>query len=124
VEAAAIDVLRPHVEVLPRRAPLNVNTSGREVLAAVLGVDAGTAERLVQRRQLRAFESLAQLRAELPPDAVVPDDRLDVKSSHFVVQGRLRLDERVLDEVAWLHRVDGRVVVERRRRQAALAESP
>jgi general secretion pathway protein K len=124
VDAAAVDVLRPHVEVLPRRAPLNVNTAGREVLAAVLGIDAGTAERLVQRRQLRAFESLAQVRAELPPEAVVPEDRLDVKSSHFVVQGRLRLDVRVLDEVAWLQRVDGRVVVERRRRQPALAESP
>ena len=64
------------------------------------------------------------LRAELPPGTAVPEDRVAVKSSHFVVHGRLRLDERVLDEVAWLHRVDGRVVVERRRRQSAPAEPP
>lgn len=124
LDAAVIETLRPHVEVLPRRAPLNANTAGREVLAAVLGIDAGTAERLVQQRQLRAFESLEQLRAELPPGTAVPEDRVAVKSSHFVVHGRLRLDERVLDEVAWLHRVDGRVIVERRRRQSALAETP
>jgi len=97
---------------------------GREVLAAVLGVDSGTAERLVQRRQLRAFESLEQVRAELPPDVVVAEDRVDVRSTHFVVHGRLRLDDRVLEEVAWLHRADGRVVVERRRRQPGLAEFP
>lgn len=124
IDAAGVEALRPHVEVLPRRAPLNANTAGREVLAAVLGVDAGTAERLVQRRQRRAFESLEELRAELPPDTDVAEDRVDVKSGHFVVHGRLRLDERVLDEVAWLHRVDGRVVVESRRRQSALAEPP
>lgn len=124
VDAAAVEALRPHAEVLPRRAPLNANTAGREVLAAVLGIDAGTAERLVQQRQLRAFESLEALRAALPPGTAVAEDRVALRSSHFVVHGRLRLDERVLDEVAWLHRVDGRVVVEGRRRQSALAEPP
>jgi len=124
VDAPTVEALRPHVEVLPRRTPLNANTAGREVLAAVLGVDSGTAERLVQRRQLRAFESLEQVRAELPPDVVVAEDRVDVRSTHFVVHGRLRLDDRVLEEVAWLHRADGRVVVERRRRQPGLAEFP
>ena len=124
VDEAALELLRPHADVLPRPAPLNLNSAGREAIAAVLAVDAGTAERLVQRRQLRPFESLEQVRAELPPQVDLAPGRVALASSHFVVHGRLRLEERVLEELAWLHRVDGRVVVERRRRQATLAETP
>ena len=124
VEPAVIEALRPHADVLPRAAPLNVNTASREAIAAVLGIDAGTAERLVQRRQLRAFESLAQIRDELPAAVELSESRVAVGSSHFVIHGRLRLEERVLEESAWLYRQSGRVVVEGRRRQSALAASP
>lgn len=124
VEPAAVEALRPHADVLPRPAPLNLNTASREAIAAVLGIDAGTAERLVQRRQLRAFESLTQVREELPDGVELPEARVALASSHFVVVGRLRLDERVLEQTAWLYRNAGRVVVEGQRRQAALVTSP
>ena len=124
VEPAVIEALRPHADVLPRAAPLNLNTASREAIAAVLGIDAGTAERLVQRRQLRAFESLAQVRDELPAVVELSEARVALGSSHFVIHGRLRLEERVLEESAWLYRQSGRVVVEGRRRQSALAVSP
>jgi general secretion pathway protein K len=124
VDVSAIEALRPHATLLPRKTPLNLNTAGREVLAAVLDVDAGSAERLVQRRQLRAFDNLEQARAELPSRVDLAPARLAVASSHFVVSGRLRLDERVLEETAWLRREGSGVVVERRQRQSALAAAP
>ena len=124
VEPAAVEALRPYADVLPRPAPLNLNTASREAIAAVLGIDAGTAERLAQRRQLRAFESLAQVREELPGNVELSETRVALASSHFVVVGRLRLEERVLEQSAWLYRNAGRVVVEGQRRQATLATSP
>ena len=124
VEPAAIEALRAHATLLPRKTPLNLNTAGREALAAVLDIDAGSAERLVQRRQLRAFDNLDQARAELPPGVGLAPARVAVASSHFVVSGRLRLDERLLEETAWLRREGTGVVVERRQRQSALAAAP
>ena len=124
LEPAVVEALRSHVDVLPRPAPLNLNTASREAIAAVLHIDAGTAERLVQRRQRRAFESPAQVREELPDGFELPEARVALASSHFVVVGQLRLEERVLEHSVWLYRNEGRVVVEGQRRQAALAAPP
>jgi competence ComEA-like helix-hairpin-helix protein len=42
---------------------INVNTSGAEEIAGVLGVDDGVAEAIIARRQRQPFANLAQLRA-------------------------------------------------------------
>ena len=80
LEPAVLQALRPLVDVLPTRTPVNLNTAGREVLAAVLAVDAGTAERLVQARQQQAFERLDQVRALLPPGSPLESSRVSVGS--------------------------------------------
>jgi general secretion pathway protein K len=101
--------------------PVNANTASREVLvAAIDGLDLGSAERLVQSRQRRPFESLAELEAQL--GALKPEaGRVGVGSSWFEVSGRLRLDERVLEERSLLQREGGNVSVRRRERQSFLA---
>jgi general secretion pathway protein K len=125
VDAQALRALRPWVDVLPTATPVNVNTAPREVIAAVLAVDGGTAERVVQRRQRGAYEILDQLRADLPPGMAVPAQRMSVATSHFRVRGRLRLDERVLEERSLMRRdPSGAVTVLDSRRVTALADAP
>jgi general secretion pathway protein K len=104
LEPAVLQALRPLVDVLPTRTPVNLNTAGREVLAAVLAVDAGTAERLVQARQQQAFERLEQVRALLPPGTSLESNRVSVGSQYFEVLGRLRLEDRVLEEASLVRR--------------------
>jgi len=104
LEPAVLQALRPLVDVLPTRTPVNLNTAGREVLAAVLAVDAGTAERLVQARQQQAFERLDQVRALLPPGSPLEGSRVSVGSQYFEVRGRLRLEDRVLEEASLVRR--------------------
>lgn len=104
LEPAALQALRPLVDVLPTRTPVNLNTASREVLAAVLAVDAGTAERLVQARQRQAFERLDQALALLPQGSTLDDKRVSVGSQYFEVRGRLRLEDRVLEETSLVRR--------------------
>ena len=104
LEPAVLQAMRPLVDVLPSRTPVNLNTAGREVLAAVLAVDAGTAERLVQARQQQAFEGLDQVRALLPPGTPLESSRVSVGSQYFEVLGRLRLEDRVLEEASLVRR--------------------
>ena len=125
VDAAALRALRPWVDVLPTATPVNVNTAAREVIAAVLALDEGTAERVLQRRQRGAYETLDQLRADLPPGTAVAAPRVAVSTGHFRVRGRLRLDERVLEERTLMQRdASGRMVVLDSRRVTALADAP
>jgi general secretion pathway protein K len=122
LDAATLAALRPLAEVLPVRTQLNVNTASREVLAAVLGIDPGTAERLVARRQTQAFETLEQLRTELPSGTPLEASRVAVQTSFFEATGRIRIDERIVQERVLLQR-KGRneVAVLRRSRETLLA---
>lgn len=100
--------LAPYVTLLPQPTPVNVNTAPREVLtAAIDGLDLGTAERLVQRRARRPFQSLDELKRELPQEVVPAEARVGVGSSYFLVHGRLRLDERVLEQDSVVERQGG-----------------
>ncbi len=127
VDAATIDRLAPWVELLPVATAVNVNTAPREVLvAAIDGLDLGSAERLVQRRQRQPFATLEEVKAELPEGAVADTARVGVRSSYFEVAGRLRLEERVLEERSLLQRRGGGggdVVVLRRDRRSFMTAS-
>lgn len=129
IAPAAVARLAPWVDLLPRATPVNANTAAREVLvAAIDGLDLGSAERLVQARQRKPFESLDDVKALLPPTTVVEPARLGVGSSFFVVNGRLRLDDRALEERSLLERrgvgQDFEVVVLRRERINAAGLPP
>jgi general secretion pathway protein K len=127
IDKATMDRLAPYIELLPPPpvtagpTPVNANTASREVLvAAIDNLDVGTAERLVQIRQRKPFVNLDALKAQLPPNAQTGLDatRINVMSSWFEVSGRLRLEERVLEERSLLQRVDNNVVVRRRERNS------
>ena len=122
IDPATLARLAPWVELLPLATPVNANTAPREVLlAAIDGIDLGTAERLVLARQRKPFESLADIKALLPNGVEPEGSRIGVGSSWFLVSGRLRLEERVLEERSLLQRDGDNVSVRRRERHSFTA---
>jgi len=116
IDAAAIERLRPWVELLPNPSPVNLNTAPREVLAAVIdGLDLGSAQRLVQSRERSPFKSLDDIRVLLPRVAI-NSRAVGVTSNHFIVRGQLRLGDRVLEEESLVQRRQLEIVPLRRER--------
>ncbi len=130
VDAASLELLAPYVVVLPMVTAVNVNTASAEVLVAVIqGNDHATAERLLQVRQRAPFETLEKFWAEVPAlapqtaaAAATPAARLSVNTSYFEVRGRLRLADRVLEEISLVQRTQGRQVDVLRRERVASRE--
>lgn len=108
VEAETIKRLQPYVVLLPKPTPVNVNTAPREVLAAVFdGMNLAVAERLVQGRKAKPLRDIAGDLLPYLPAVAHPQatpDRVAVNSSFFVVTGRLRLDERQLEQRSLVER--------------------
>jgi general secretion pathway protein K len=108
VDPAVLERLEAFVVLLPVRTPLNINTADVEVIAAVVpGLDMGAAQALVQARQRTAFKNIAlanQLLGGGQPSKL-NSKNVSVTSSYFEVRGKLRLDDRTLEE---------RSIVERR----------
>lgn len=112
LDAASIERLASVVVVLPVATPVNLNTAPREVLAAVIdGLDLGGADRLLQARQRQPFRTLAEAAEVLGKGVTLLPRDVDVKSSFFEVQGRLRLDQRRLGESTLIERRNGLEVV-------------
>ena len=121
VDPESLVLLAPHVVLLPVRTPVNVNTASREVLAAVVkGLDLASAERLVQMRQRSPFKAITAVEAQLPvaftpinPSGGQPPI-LSVFSSFFEVRGRLRLEDRALEQRSLVERRGLDMIVLRR----------
>lgn len=125
VDPKSLSTLQPYLAVLPTVTPINVNTASSQVLAAeIVGLDLGSAERLLQLRQRTPFKNLgdfvAQVRA-LEPIAA----KISVSSNFFEVRGRLRLTDRVLEERSLVQRLpDGQVRLIERERVSSRDEKP
>jgi general secretion pathway protein K len=119
IDLATLARLEPFVDMLPVATPVNLNTAPREVIvAAIDGIDLGSAERLVQARQRKPFRTLDEAREQLPQGTTLEPNRVSVVSSYFEVAGRLRLEDRVLEERSLLVRRESQVDVLRRERQS------
>jgi general secretion pathway protein K len=112
--------LEPWVAILPAAdTRVNVNTAPAEVIAAAVeGMSLGAAQRLVQERSRTVFKNLAQApaREHFPADPATKLDGVGVASRFFVIQGRLRLGERVLEERSLVERRQLEIVVLQRER--------
>ena len=70
------------------------------------GLDLGTAQRLVEARQRAPFKSEQDMFAHLPVSLQTFEPKnLSFTSSYFVVRGRLRLGDRVLEEQSLVRRI-------------------
>ena len=124
LSADTIERLRPLVTLLPRPTPVNLNTAPREVIAALFdGMDLASAQRLVQVRQSSPLRNLEQAKAQLPQSVALSAERASVSSSYFIVSGRLRLDERLLEERSLIWRRDLDMQVLSRQRVNLTAET-
>jgi general secretion pathway protein K len=120
IDAESLELLSPYVVLLPVRTPVNLNTAPREVLAAVVkGLDLATAERIVQTRQRSPYKTVAAVEAQLPA-ALTPlnpaggQPIVSVFSSFFEVRGRLRLEDRALEQRSLVERRGLDMIVLRR----------
>lgn len=105
VDAESLTRMTPYVVLLPVRTPVNLNTAPPEVLmAAIDGLDRGSAERLMQARQRTPFRTVAEAKSQLPPTLVLDPSRASVTSNFFEVRGRLRLADRALEESSLVER--------------------
>ena len=120
IDAQAMRQLEPYVVVLPVRTAVNVNTAPREVLAAMIKeLDLATAERLVQVRQRTPFKNLSEVQAQLSGLPALNPQQLAVASSFFEVRGRLRLEDRVLEQSSLVERRGLEIVPLQREREAS-----
>jgi general secretion pathway protein K len=129
LDPATLERLAPYLTLLPEATPVNLNTAPREVIAAVIdGLDLGSAQRLLQRRQRQPFASLDDVRRELPEGLALVETRVAVATRFFQVTGRLRLDDRVIEERSMVERRGsgrgGEVVALSRERRSALGAAP
>ena len=116
LDTATIERLKPYVVLLPKATPVNLNTAPREVIAALFGVDLASAERLVQARKAKPLQNVSDATTFLPSTAEVGTGRASVDSSFFIVTGRLRLDERQLEQRSLIERQGLNMVVLARER--------
>jgi general secretion pathway protein K len=129
IDAELLAKLEPFVTVLPvSDTTVNVNTASAEVIAAVVdGMTLGQAQRLVQDRARSALRNVttAPGNAYFPAeDKFNSKDGVGVSSRFFIVQGRLRLGERVLEERSLVERVDSLNIVVRQRERLNLRDDP
>lgn len=104
IDLSTIEKMTPYVVLLPVPTSINVNTAEKEVLAAVMNVDIGTAQRLVQRRQQSPFKTVSDVEPHVPPTVVLDPQRVSTVSNYFEVHGRLRLADQVLTESSLVER--------------------
>ena len=130
VSPATAAALEPYVVVLPARTPVNLNTASAEVICASLpGLDMATAQRLVERRKLAYFKTVANAN-ELVRGAgagalqfVEGNNQHSVDTRFFEVWGRLRLEHTRVEEHSLLQR-DGMTVQTLWRERSAGAPAP
>ena len=93
-------VLRPYITLLPVRTPVNLNTASATVLyACIPPLDMALAQRLVSARQNAHFRSLADAAALIGQTTSPLNETLHSVNTNFLeIQGRLRLDQTVIEE--------------------------
>lgn len=124
VDRDSLRRITPFVVILPVRTPINLNTASREVIAAsVDGMDLSAAARLVQSRQRTPFKAISEAQSLIPSTLALDASRVDVKSSFFEVRGRIRLGDRVLEELSLLER-RGLEVLPLQRQRVNLQDAP
>jgi len=117
LDEATIQRLQPYVVLLPKPTPVNLNTAPREVIAALFdNLDLASAERLVQARKAKPLQAPDEAKPYLPANVDLGSGRASVASSYFIVTGRLRLEERQLEQRSLIERQGMNMVVLARER--------
>jgi general secretion pathway protein K len=123
VEPAVLERLEKFIVLLPVRTTVNLNTAEPEVIAAVSpGLDPGAAQALTQARQRGAFKTVDAARRLVSTPALLDAKYVGVTSNYFEVRGRLRLEERALEERSIVERRGLDVITIQRERVASVVD--
>jgi general secretion pathway protein K len=115
---AQIERLAPHVSLLPRRTPLNLNTASAELISASLkGLPLGQARAMVQARQRQPWQTLDQANAALSPPLAFDASRHSINSAFFSIAGQLRQDDLQIRQQALVQRDGQKILTLWRRNQ-------
>ncbi len=99
-----LNILSPHIALLPTRTPINVNTASIQVLyASVPGMSLSDAQRLVQQRERQHWATLDAFQKALGR-SINLSDAFSVNTKFFEVTGRLRMPQTVLQERSLVQR--------------------
>lgn len=106
LSARSLSALRPYITLLPVRTPVNLNTASASVLSASIpSLDMAQAQQLVNLRQASHYKTLADATTQIGPMTVpLSDTQHSTNSRFFEVQGRLRLDQAVVEEISVVQR--------------------
>ena len=105
LSAQSLEVLRPHITLLPARTPVNINTASAIVLyASIPALDMAQAQRLVTARQTSPFLLLTDAGKVLGLELPLEGTEQSVNTRFFEVQGRFRLDQAVTQEHSFVQR--------------------
>jgi len=93
-DAVAVAALEPLIVMLPRAAPLNINTASAEVIAArTSGMELSQARAFVAARERVPFRDLTDANQAYEPQAqIFKAERWGVTSAWFLVRGAVRYD--------------------------------
>jgi general secretion pathway protein K len=93
-DAVAVAALEPLIVMLPRAAPVNINTASAEVIAARTGgMDLPQARAFVATRERVPFRDLTDANQAYEPQAqIFKAERWGVTSAWFLVRGAVRYD--------------------------------
>jgi len=93
-DAVAVAALEPLIVMLPRTAPLNINTASAEVIAArTSGMELSQARAFVAARERVPFRDLTDANQAYEPQAqIFKAERWGVTSAWFLVRGAVRYD--------------------------------
>jgi general secretion pathway protein K len=89
-----VAALEPLIVMLPRAAPLNINTASAEVIAArTSGMELSQARAFVAARERIPFRDLTDANQAYEPQAqIFKAERWGVTSAWFLVRGAVRYD--------------------------------
>ncbi|MEB0138341.1 MULTISPECIES: type II secretion system minor pseudopilin GspK [unclassified Undibacterium] len=112
-----LEKLRPYVTVLPRRSSLttvNLNTAPAELLSArIIGLSMGDAALLLASRETAYFKDFADFQNRFSEKSKqITSKEVDVWTSYFVVNGKVKMQRSTLDVSALVERAgDGTTTV-------------
>lgn len=126
LSARSLTVLGNNITLLPARTPVNLNTASVVVLSACIpGLDMAQAQRLASSRQTTPLRTLADAGKVVPEVAgELNDQQHSINSSYFEVQGRLRMDQTVVEERSVVQREGLNVKTLWRERGPLAAQTP
>lgn len=97
--SASLEMLRPHITILPQRTPVNLNTASAIVIyAAVPNIDLSAAQKLVQTRSSSPLKNVTDAQSALGSNSVANGPDYSVSTQYFEVRGRVRLGDWAVQE--------------------------